>query len=122
MSLATHEETNPMTLETFQTTTATIEQEIGRVIVGQQEVIRNVLIAIIAGGHVLLEGVPGLGKTLLIRTLGDALDLRFNRIQFTPDLMPADIIGTEILEEDSCGGPTFSLSIWPHLRQPAAGR
>jgi MoxR-like ATPase len=69
------------------------------VIVGQTEVVRHVLVSILAGGHVLLEGVPGLGKTMLIRTLGEALDLKFSRIQFTPDLMPADILGTEILTD-----------------------
>ena len=74
-----------------------IESEVGRVIVGQSQVVRHVLVGILAGGHVLLEGVPGLGKTLLIRTLAQALDLDFSRIQFTPDLMPADILGTEIL-------------------------
>ncbi len=74
-----------------------IEKEVAKVIVGQRPVVRHVLICILAGGHVLLEGVPGLGKTLLIRTLGEILDLKFSRIQFTPDLMPADVIGTEIL-------------------------
>ncbi len=69
----------------------------GRVIVGQKEVLRLVLISVLSGGHVLLEGVPGLGKTMLIRTLAETLDLKFARIQFTPDLMPADIVGTEIL-------------------------
>jgi MoxR-like ATPase len=103
----------PLTLETFQTTAQAIEQEIGRVIVGQTEVVRQVMIAIISGGHVLLEGVPGLGKTLLIRTLAEALDLRFNRIQFTPDLMPADIIGTEVLEEDQRGGRHFRFQPGP---------
>jgi MoxR-like ATPase len=78
-----------------------IESEVGRVIVGQNEVVRCVLVSILAGGHVLLEGVPGLGKTMLIRTLGQALDLKFSRIQFTPDMMPADIIGTEMLSDDS---------------------
>jgi MoxR-like ATPase len=102
-----------LTLEAFQTTAQAIEKEIGRVIVGQAEVVRNVLIAIIAGGHVLLEGVPGLGKTLLIRTLAEALELRFNRIQFTPDLMPADIIGTEVLEEDQQGGRHFRFQPGP---------
>ena len=72
-----------------------IKQEIQKVIVGQDEIIRLVLIALFSEGHVLLEGVPGLGKTKLIRTLGQALDLHFSRIQFTPDLMPADIMGTE---------------------------
>jgi MoxR-like ATPase len=71
------------------------------VIVGQNDVVRHALVSILAGGHVLLEGVPGLGKTMLIRTLGQALDLKFSRIQFTPDMMPADIIGTEILSDDN---------------------
>ena len=102
-----------LTLETFQTTAQALETEIGRVIVGQTDVVRNVLIAIIAGGHVLLEGAPGLGKTLLIRTLAEALDLRFNRIQFTPDLMPADIIGTEILEEAERGRRHFRFQPGP---------
>jgi len=76
-----------------------IKNEIQKVIVGQDEIIRLVLIALFSNGHVLLEGVPGLGKTMLIRTLGQVLDLHFSRIQFTPDLMPADIMGTEILSE-----------------------
>lgn len=87
-----------LSIEQFRETAAQIEREVGKVIVGQQEVVRHVLVSILAGGHVLLEGVPGLGKTMLIRTLGQALDLKFSRIQFTPDLMPADILGTEILE------------------------
>ena len=95
---------------------APVERELRKVIVGQHEVVRQVLIALFAGGHVLLEGVPGLGKTLLVRTLGDALSLRFSRIQFTPDLMPADIIGTNIVSEDLDGrralrfqpGPIFA--------------
>lgn len=103
----------PITLEAFRTTAEAIEAEIGKVIVGQADVVRNVLIAIIAGGHVLLEGVPGLGKTLLIRTLAEALELDFNRIQFTPDLMPADIIGTEVLEEDAQGGRHFRFQSGP---------
>ncbi len=74
-----------------------IETEVGKVIVGQKKVIRHVLVCILADGHVLLEGVPGLGKTMLIRTLGQVLNLKFSRIQFTPDLMPADITGTDIL-------------------------
>jgi MoxR-like ATPase len=78
-----------------------VETEVGRVIVGQGDVVRHVLVSILAGGHVLLEGVPGLGKTMLIRTLGQALDLQFSRIQFTPDLMPADIVGTEILSDEN---------------------
>jgi MoxR-like ATPase len=77
-----------------------IEDEIGKVIVGQQEVVRGILTCVLAGGHALLEGVPGLGKTMLVRTLGQVLDLSFSRIQFTPDLMPADITGTNLLAED----------------------
>src|SRR5438128_11745328 len=83
--------------------TALVEQ-LSRAIVGQREVIDNVLLTIFCGGHALLVGVPGLAKTLLIRSLGRALALSFNRIQFTPDLMPSDITGTEIIEEDSATG------------------
>jgi MoxR-like ATPase len=106
-------ESPTLTLEAFQATAQAIEKEIGRVIVGQAEVVRHVLTAVIAGGHVLLEGVPGLGKTLLIRTLADALELSFNRVQFTPDLMPADIIGAEVLEEDQRGGRHFRFQSGP---------
>jgi len=81
-----------------------LRNEIGKVIVGHTDIVDNVLIALFAGGHVLLEGVPGLGKTLLVRTLSDALSLDFRRIQFTPDLMPADIIGTNIVMEDQASG------------------
>src|SRR5437867_11102653 len=78
--------------------------QLSQVIVGQKEVVENVLLTIFCGGHALLVGVPGLAKTLLIRSLGRALALSFNRIQFTPDLMPSDITGTEIIEEDSATG------------------
>ncbi len=88
-----------ITVDQFQEYANKTEVEVGKVIVGQTEVVRHVLVSILAGGHVLLEGVPGLGKTMLIRTLGEALDLKFSRIQFTPDLMPADILGTEILTD-----------------------
>jgi MoxR-like ATPase len=81
--------------------------EIGRVIVGQQQAVEELLTAFLAGGHALLEGVPGLAKTLMIRTLADAVHLSFRRIQFTPDLMPTDIIGTEVLEEDHATGKRF---------------
>jgi MoxR-like ATPase len=77
-----------------------LREAIAQAIVGQDEVVEQLLIGLLAGGHCLLEGVPGLGKTLLVRSLGQALDLGFRRIQFTPDLMPSDILGTEILEED----------------------
>jgi MoxR-like ATPase len=84
-----------------------LKQEIRKVIVGQEETIDQLLITFLAGGHALLEGVPGLAKTLMIRSLSEAIDLRFRRIQFTPDLMPSDIIGTEILEEDHATGKRF---------------
>ena len=77
-----------------------IEEEVGKVIVGQDEVVRGILTCVLAGGHALLEGVPGLGKTMLVRTLSEVLDLSFSRLQFTPDLMPADITGTNVISED----------------------
>ncbi|WP_028297694.1 AAA family ATPase [Olivibacter sitiensis] len=86
---------------------ATLKAEIQKIIVGQDEIIEQIVIALMAGGHCLLEGVPGLAKTLLVRTMAQAMDLPFRRIQFTPDLMPADIIGTEILEEDEDSGKRF---------------
>ncbi|HIE38183.1 MAG TPA: AAA family ATPase [Anaerolineae bacterium] len=97
----------------FREAAARIEAEVGKYIVGQQEVVRHVLIALLAGGHVLLEGVPGLGKTMLVRTLARVLDLRFARIQFTPDLMPADIVGTDILEEMDDGRRQFRFRPGP---------
>ena len=92
--------------------------ELGKVIVGQDSVVEGTLIALFAGGHVLLEGVPGLGKTLLVRTLGEVLDLSFSRIQFTPDLMPADILGTNIVMEVPGGRREFQFQrgpIFAHL-------
>lgn len=90
-----------------------LEAAVQTVILGQPEVVRETIIALLAGGHVLLEGVPGLGKTLLVRTLAAALDLSFSRVQFTPDLMPADITGTTILREDPLGGRTFAFQSGP---------
>jgi len=84
-----------------------LKESIARAIVGQDEVVEQLLIGLLAGGHCLLEGVPGLGKTLLVRSLGEALKLEFRRIQFTPDLMPSDILGTEILEEDHGTGKRY---------------
>ena len=83
---------------------ARLEREVSRVIIGQRPVVREVLTCLLAGGHCLLRGVPGLAKTLLIKTLAEALRLRFNRIQFTPDLMPSDILGAEVIEEDTSTG------------------
>ncbi|MFT4926080.1 MAG: MoxR-like ATPase [Phenylobacterium sp.] len=86
---------------------AMVSAEIGKVIVGQRQVIDELLISMLAGGHCLLEGVPGLAKTLMVSTLAQTLDLDFRRVQFTPDLMPSDIVGTEILEEDHASGKRF---------------
>ena len=84
-----------------------LKKEIGKVIVGQEAIVEEILVSMLAGGHCLLEGVPGLAKTLMVRTLSQALDLSFRRIQFTPDLMPTDILGTEVLEEDHSTGRRF---------------
>src|SRR4051812_38412106 len=102
----------------FRNAHATLRAEIGKVIVGQEQIVENTVIALFAGGHVLLEGVPGLGKTLLVRTLSDVLDLSFSRIQFTPDLMPADILGTNIVMEIPGGRREFQFQrgpIFAHL-------
>ncbi len=97
----------------FQEQFAAIRAEIGKVIVGQEAIVEGVLIAVLAGGHVLLEGVPGLGKTLLVRTLARTLDLKFSRIQFTPDLLPADITGTHIVTETAGGARQFVFQPGP---------
>ncbi len=99
-------------IRTFMELTQALEQELSSIVVGQERVIRELLLALLAGGHVLLEGVPGLGKTLLVRTLADALSLKFARIQFTPDLMPADIVGTTIVTEQSDGNTTGSRRVF----------
>jgi MoxR-like ATPase len=102
-----------LTPDVFRETAAAIEEQVGQVIVGQHVVVRHVLMCVVAGGHALLEGVPGLGKTMLIRTLADVLDLRFSRIQFTPDLMPADIVGTDVLEDSGDGRREFRFQPGP---------
>lgn len=105
-------------IQSFRTTYAALRGEIAKVIVGHDEIVAHTLIALFAGGHVLLEGVPGLGKTLLIRTLSEVLDLGFNRIQFTPDLMPADILGTNLVMESDSGRREFQFQrgpIFAHL-------
>jgi MoxR-like ATPase len=91
-------------LEHVAETAARLERELGKAIVGQHRVVREILIAFLAGGHCLLRGVPGLAKTLIIKKLAEAVDLKFNRIQFTPDLMPSDILGAEVIEEDRSTG------------------
>ena len=105
-------------IESFRNAYAALRAEIGKVVVGQEDVVESTVIALFAGGHVLLEGVPGLGKTLLVRTLSEVLDLSFNRIQFTPDLMPADILGTNIVMETQGGRREFQFQhgpIFAHL-------
>ncbi|MCA9175370.1 MAG: MoxR family ATPase [Planctomycetales bacterium] len=100
-------------LDQFRADFEALRAEIGKVIVGQREILDDTLIALIAGGHVLLEGVPGLGKTLTVRTLADALHLSFHRIQFTPDLMPADLIGTNMVVDTADGGKAFEFQPGP---------
>src|ERR1700752_2092465 len=105
-------------IQSFRETYSALRAELGKVIVGQDSIVEGTLIALFAGGHVLLEGVPGLGKTLLVRTLSEVLDLSFNRIQFTPDLMPADILGTNIVMEVPGGRREFQFQrgpIFAHL-------
>ena len=100
----------------FRQVTQRIRSEVGRIIVGQDEVVESLLITLLVGGHCLVTGMPGTAKTLLVRTLADALGLKFDRIQFTPDLMPTDITGTDIIEDDDDGkrswrfipGPIFT--------------
>jgi MoxR-like ATPase len=101
----------------FRKAYARIQNEVGKVIVGHTEIVHGVLTCLFVGGHALLEGVPGLGKTLLVRTLSQVLDLAFNRIQFTPDLMPADIIGTNIITEAPDGKRVFSFQPGPLFAQ-----
>lgn len=100
-------------IQSFHNAYQAVRAEIGKVVVGQEAIVDGVLVALFAGGHVLLEGVPGLGKTLLVRTLGEVLELPFNRIQFTPDLMPADILGTNIVMEGADGRRAFEFQHGP---------
>ena len=102
-----------MTPEEYGERAEAIQSQIARVIVGQRDLVRQVVICLLCEGHVLLEGVPGLGKTQLLKTLSGAVDLAFSRIQFTPDLMPADILGTQVLEEDDTGHRHFRFRPGP---------
>jgi MoxR-like ATPase len=106
-------ENETISAEVFRDTAAEIETQVGRVIVGQGALVRNTLITLLAGGNALLEGVPGLGKTMLVRTLSQAIDCGFARIQFTPDLMPADIVGTNLIVEDEQGRRQFQFEPGP---------
>src|SRR5437588_10314099 len=110
--------TTEQSIQTFRDSYIALRNEIGKVIVGHDAIVEGTLIALFAGGHVLLEGVPGLGKTLLVRTLSEVLDLSFNRVQFTPDLMPADILGTNMVMETAGGRREFEFQrgpIFAHL-------
>src|SRR5271154_6212912 len=105
-------------IQAFRRAYEALRAEIGKVIVGHDAIFEGTLIAVFGGGHVLLEGVPGLGKTLLVRTLSEALDMSFSRSQFTPDLMPADILGTNIVMETADGKRAFQFQhgpIFAHL-------
>jgi len=100
-------------VEQFQAQIGRLREEIGKVIVGNREVVDGALTCMLAGSHALLEGVPGLGKTVLVKTMAEALALKFSRVQFTPDLMPADIIGTTVIDEDAKGGKVFEFRKGP---------
>jgi MoxR-like ATPase len=103
--------------EEFRNRYSAVKEQIGRVIVGHDDIVHGVLTAMFIGGHCLLEGVPGLGKTLLVRTLAETLDLKFNRIQFTPDLMPSDILGTNMVMETPEGRRIFEFQQGPIFTQ-----
>lgn len=100
-------------IEDFRTRFQNVREEISRIIVGNEDVVANVMTCLLARGHVLLEGIPGVGKTKLVQTMADAMHLKFSRIQFTPDLMPGDIIGTNIVREDESGHKSFQFQHGP---------
>src|ERR1700731_2672999 len=100
-------------VDAFRQKIDTLRAEIGKAIIGNREVVDGVLTCMLAGSHALLEGVPGLGKTMLVRTMAEALELQFSRIQFTPDMMPADIIGTTVIDESGAGHKSFSFRKGP---------
>ncbi len=110
-------ETMQAQAEEFRDRYNAVKEMIGRVIVGHDDIVHGVLTAMLCGGHVLLEGVPGLGKTMLVRTLSEVMDLNFNRIQFTPDLMPADILGTNMIVENEQGNRSFEFQRGPVFTQ-----
>src|SRR5205085_4907094 len=103
--------------EEFRRDYRAVQAEIAKAIVGHEDIVDGVLTCLFVGGHALLEGVPGLGKTALIRALAEALHLKFNRIQFTPDLMPADVIGTNVIMEDEHGRRQFQFMSGPIFSQ-----
>ena len=97
-------------------------KEVSKVIVGNTDIVKGILICLLSKGHVLLEGIPGIGKTKLVQTLADVMSLKFSRIQFTPDLMPSDIIGTTILEDDDSGEKKFKFNYGPIFLEYSVGR
>src|SRR3984957_17803644 len=113
--METNTDTEALREETdaFRKSIALLRDEIGRAIVGHRDVVDGVITCLLAGGHALLEGVPGLGKTMLVRTLSETLHLSFSRIQFTPDLMPADILGTTVIDDTQGGGKVFEFRKGP---------
>ena len=115
--MSTTVETMQAEAEQFRDRYNAVREMVGRVIVGHEDIVHGVLTAILCGGHCLLEGVPGLGKTMLVRTLAQVMDLDFNRIQFTPDLMPADILGTNMIVEDENGHRKFEFQQGPVFTQ-----
>src|SRR5450432_3206648 len=115
--MATDDRSIEVRAEEFRTVYASVKTEIAKVIVGHTDIVHGILTCLFVGGHALLEGVPGLGKTLLVRTLSQVLDLNFNRIQFTPDLMPSDIMGTNIINETADGKRAFSFQSGPIFAQ-----
>lgn len=110
-------ETMQQQAEEFRSRYTAVREQIGRVIVGHDEIVHGVLTGMFIGGHCLLEGVPGLGKTMLVRTLAETLDLKFNRVQFTPDLMPSDILGTNMINENDQGRRVFEFQKGPVFTQ-----
>jgi MoxR-like ATPase len=110
-------ETMQQQAEEFRSRYTAVREQIGRVIVGHDDIVHGVLTAMFIGGHCLLEGVPGLGKTMLVRTLAETLDLKFNRVQFTPDLMPSDILGTNMINENAEGRRVFEFQRGPIFTQ-----
>jgi len=106
-------ERTPLTPELYAQIAHAIEAELAKVIVGQRELVRGVITCLLCEGHALLEGVPGLGKTMLLKTLADTVDVEFSRVQFTPDLMPADIVGTQVLETKTDGNRDFAFRPGP---------